>query len=71
MEVFLLIDDLIVIFGYILGLMLMLLFEYKVVPKIGNTPNEKNFFYKRFKFAQLVVLFRILYLIYVFLKKFF
>lgn len=49
----------------------MLLFEYKVVPKIGNTPNEKNFFYKRFKFAQLVVLFRILYLIYVFLKNFF
>lgn len=46
MEVFLLIDDLIVIFGYILGLMLMLLFEYKVVPKIGNTPNEKNFFIK-------------------------
>ena len=44
MVVFLLIDDLLIIFGYILGLTLLVLFEYKIAPKIGNIPDEENIF---------------------------
>lgn len=70
MEAFHLIDDLLIIFGYILGLMLMLLFEYKIAPIIGNVPDKKNIFYNRFKFAQIIVLVRLLYLVGKFLCKY-
>lgn len=63
MKVLLLRDDLLIIFCYILGLILMTLFEYKIAPKIGNVPNKNNIFYNRFKFAQFIVLLRSLYLI--------
>ena len=48
----------------------MLLFEYKVAPIIGNVPNKKNIFYNRFKFAQIIVLIRLLYLVGKFLFKY-
>ena len=70
MEAFYLIDDLLIIFGYILGLILMLLFEYKIAPIIGNVPNKKNPFYNRFKFAQIIILIRLLYLVGKFLFKY-
>ena len=56
-------DDLLIIFGYILGLTLMILFEYKIVPKIGNVPDKKNIFFNRFKLAQFILLLRLLYLV--------
>ena len=71
MEAFYLIDDLLIIFGYILGLILMLLFEYKIAPIIGNVPNKKNPFYNRFKFVQIIILIRLLYLVGKFLCKYF
>lgn len=70
MVVFHLIDDLLTILGYVLGLICMILFEYKVIPHIGNVPNEKNIFFNRFKFAKFIVLLRLLYLIVAFLKKY-
>lgn len=55
--------DLLIIFGYIFGLTLMILFEYKIFPKIGNVPDKKNIFYNRFKLAQFILLLRLLYLL--------
>lgn len=37
-------DNLLIIIDYILGLALMILFEYKIGPKIGKVPNNKEFF---------------------------
>lgn len=71
MTVFLLIDDLLIIFGYILGLTLLVLFEYKIAPKIGDVTDEKNIFYNRFKFAQVIILLRLIYLIGEFFWKYF
>lgn len=71
MVVFLLIDDLLIISGYILGLTLLVLFEYKIAPKIGNIPDEENIFYNRFKFAQIIILLRLIYLIGEFFWKYF
>lgn len=61
-------DILLEIFLMIFLLLLGVVIQYKVLPVFNENPKKDNPFYNRVIFVQVIVLMRLLYLIFIYIK---